>query len=217
MIFPMPVFSPIVLRPVEIEGTATAFGSTSSSVYTSGSISIGAASNARHVVVAVSHRLDVDPTGCTVGGISAGSPIVSVRATAVTPDLGVSLFWVPVPTGTSAVVTVTFPSGNNEVGITLFRMLHAGSVSDSDGAFSNTNSVGLSTVTIPVNGVGVWSGAGTLDPNELTWANATRYSNFDAGTYQSSGAFSVTAGTPSVTLSQTSATNMAVVGAAFAP
>lgn len=150
-------------------------GSTTNS-YTFSSKSIGAVAapnETRRIIVAVfgltAAASDVDVTAVTVGGISA-TRAVELEYQSGNKEL--SIWYVDVPTGTSAAVVVTWDNNCQMCGVYIFRAIDAGDVADTvtDSKTSGTTCSGA--LDVPADGI-VVAVAENANSRTHAWTNVT--------------------------------------------
>lgn len=107
-----------IVKSITFADSAT--DATDASVYTFTSIGVGTANSNRFVVAALSfsddtgHADGYGPTSVTIGGVTATEILSSSRNDKRgTEELGVSLWYAPLPTGTTANIVATYPDTLN--------------------------------------------------------------------------------------------------------
>lgn len=175
---------------VSITQTANPAGvSASSNVATYSAVSIGAAVPNRIVVVAVASELASTPIdSCTIDYGSGDTAMTS--AAGLAGNFGAvyaRLFWLLVPTGTTATIKVTFGTNspsNTQNHIAVYRVLDAVySSGGNDGStdMDATDPLTTGSITIPSGGGFIAVAGGATDGTGKTWANASEDIDADAG------------------------------------
>lgn len=185
--------------------------SASSNVATYSNISIGAAAEDRIVALVVTAELtNATPNSAT---IDFGSGAVAMEPSTL-GSFGVMrarIFWLPVPTGTTATFAVTFGANPTNVQnhVSVYRIVGARPLPTTGGNGSTdmdaTAPLTTGSITIATDGGFLAVAAGATDTVAKTWANATEDLDIDAGAFRHTTATRTTAGT--VTVTCTGATN----------
>lgn len=169
-------------------------------------VAIGTASIDRVIVVCVSTELTAGAISSAT--INSGSGAVSMDASTngAQGAVGVRVFWKKVPTGTTADIAVTFAASQSATTqhITVYAATGASGTAASSNGIGDTDADPISSgaITIPANGgcIAVCAMAAT---GARTWAGITEDVDDTIGTtvYQHTTGTSVTAGTPTITVS----------------
>jgi hypothetical protein len=189
---------------VSITQTANPAGvAASSNIATYSSVSIGAEAADRIIAVLVGTELaSSTPSACT---IDYGSGDTAMNA-AVGGNFGAmytQIFYLLVPTGTTATIKVTYSStnpANTANHIAVYRVIGATptlSASGSDGStdMDATDPLTTGSTTIPTDGAFLAVAVGATDTAGKTWSNATEDLDIDAGAFRFTTAMHTTAGT----------------------
>ena len=200
--------------PTVIEMTADPAGVAHvSSVVTYSGQSIGAAASDRIVVLVVnSDKATAEPISATID-YGTGAQAMSSTTTANVSGLYARIFYLAVPTGTTATFAVTFFAGSNPSGsqnkITVFKVTGANATPAASGTDSGLNigTTPLTTgsITIPTNGGFIGVATGANQGNTFTWSNATEVTDGNGGNFQYTTASRVTGGTATITCASSNA------------
>jgi hypothetical protein len=186
--------------------------SASSSIATYSAVSIGTAAADRIVAIVVTSELtSASPNSVT---IDYGSGPVAMTGGSLGNFLAVHarIFYLPVPTGTTADFAVTFGANtsNTQNHVSVYKVTGAAlalSASGNNGSTDMDVTAPLTTgsVTVPSNGgfLGVAAGAITTTTAKA-WANATEDLEVSAGGYCHTAAIRTTSGTVTITVTGTS-------------
>jgi hypothetical protein len=194
--------------PIDITRTADPSGvSSSSNVATYSGVSIGAADEWRIIVVTVTAELaSASPNSATINS-GGGAETMSATTIANETDVYSRIFYHRVPSGTTADIAVTFGAGvsSTENHITVYRVTGVKITPAFSGANSSTatNSTPVTTGSITIkDGGGVIAVMGcNFDLFSITWTNATKDVDIDAGGQRHSTATHTTSGTVTITAS----------------
>ena len=170
---------------VAISQTADPAGAGSGTTITYSGVAIGVAEASRIVVVCVGTELTSGtPSSCTIGGVTANA-----TALASLGVMGARIFWLPVPTGTTADIAITFGAsqGSTTHHLCVYRLV--GAAVESTGTNTSTDmdsTAPLTTGALTIRGSGGFIGiaACATDTVTKTWANATKDLDEDAGTFR---------------------------------
>lgn len=198
----------VAVAPVSVTDVASPAGvAGSSNVVTYSSLSIGSASSNRIVVLAVTSELAF----CSIDSatIDYGSGDVSMNAgtLGVQSIVHARMFWLPVPTGTTATFKVTFGANptatQNKVQV--FRVMDAATsalaASGADGSTDmSTDAATTGSITVPPYGLFLAVAAGAADTDAKTWTNATAFTDEDAGSHRFTTARRTTSGSVTVSV-----------------
>lgn len=167
----------------------------------SASISIGTASAARRVVVAVhwgestAHR---SLSSATIGGVAATIHVQAGHFGGAT-GLGVALISATVPTGTTATLALNFSGSVNSVNVGVWAMEGFDTVVDTGNTQSSVTTAALSlTLSTSAGGVviGAYTGSTLTHGTGVTWSSITEQYDYDASVRESGAHVSgVSAGT----------------------
>ncbi len=171
------------MADIEYIGGVTTSDNSTDGVYTHSTVSIGAASTHREVIVGVGYY-DVsgssDLSGVTIGGITATIYIDRPTSSGASKFAGCAIVSATVPTGTTANIVLTWVGNNvNGSSVCVWRSDHLfdGTAFDTDSAFSiHTDRTDSGDVDFPDNGIIIgiatneeevnqnptWSGDGNL-------------------------------------------------------
>lgn len=191
----------------------------SSNVATTGALAIGTASSDRLVAACFTTKTNGTVSSVTIGGVSA-TKAIGARDTGSNPNQ-VSEIWVAaVPTGTTAVVVVTFSSNTNLTSVTTYSITGSSStVSDTDSAIGAGVTISMSALTVPANGQGIACLCQNTPASAVSWTNATEQDDVQAGggsaIHRHSTALITAAGTNTITCT-TTGTSQALSGVTFA-
>ena len=199
------------LAPASVTYNATAQGQASSGSHTYSNVSIGTASADRIVVISLAYASATGSVSVSVGGNSA--TLITRETMGVSS--WVALFYVAIPTGTTANVVVSGTSATGWSRIGSYSIYGAGGVVDSGEASTNPATINLSGQNGGVIIAASISGGGSP---VTTWTNATK--NYDAvltTTFFSSGASDTTGGnvTLGASFSPAPLSGQATIGATF--
>lgn len=178
--------------------------------------SIGTAAWDRIVIVAVTVEETATIDSCTIGGATANVGI-SGRNTTGTPDNAAAIFWLPVPTGTTANIVVTLSATSSQTGrisVWAARGAHAQGTSDTDTGQGSGTTQTITALTIPPQGAGFCVFNNATTNTAVTWTNATERDDTSVGNYRHSAADTTTAGTNTITADGATA-NQILSGIAF--
>jgi hypothetical protein len=174
------------------------------------SVAIGAADATRMVIATITWEANTrTPTGMTID-YGSGATAMNMVGSGQSGQTGARIFWLMVPTGTTATFVVTF---NNNVGsqvkLLVYRAVNANSTLNNSGNddsldMDSTDPLTTGSITIPTGGAFFGVACGGTDTNAKTWTDATE--NFDAGitTHRCTTAIRTTAGTVTITCNGTS-------------
>lgn len=198
--------------PVSASFTDHKVDSVDRNTYTFTAASLGTADAARRIAVGVAASAGSAPTvqTLTIGGVSAAKDI---RAT--NGDSTIEIWSAIVPSGTTGDVVVDFGGGSGvtRCGIGVFSLVNAGAASSTT---SSTADPGSASLTIPTGGAGIGISSNRKSQTN-TWSNMTEQydEDIEAGGLSHTGAFTSTAGSPTVTCSYSSALQPLMVLAAY--
>lgn len=170
---------------VAISQTADPAGAGSGTTITYTAQSIGVAEASRIVVVCVGTELTSgQPSSCTIGGVTANA-----TALASFGAMGARVFWLPVATGTTADIAVTFGAsqGATTQHICVYRVVGASIESSGTNTSTDMDSsspLTTTSTTIKASGGFIGIAACATDTVAKTWANATKDLDEDAGTFR---------------------------------
>lgn len=187
---------------VSITQTANPAGqNAASNIATYSTVAIGDAAPNRIIVVTVGTELTSStPSACTID-YGSGDTAMTAGTGANGGILYSQLYWLAVPTGTTATIKVTYSSTNptsTQNHIAVYKILGGTfSTTGSDSSLDMDASDPLTTgsTTIAAGGGMIAVAAGGTDTTGKTWANLTEDVDADAGTFRFTTATSVTAGT----------------------
>lgn len=188
-----------------ITQTANPAGSAASSnIATYSSQAIGAAGASRIVVVAVgTELLNSAPTACTID-YGSGDVAMSAGAVATFGNQNARLFYLAVPTGTTATIKVTFGSTNpdgtqNHIAVySVTGGIYSAEGSDTSDDMDITDPVTTGIINIPTGGGFIGVVSCQNDTNAKTWIGATEDIDNDAGVYRFTTSISTTSGSTTV-------------------
>lgn len=208
--------------PITISQTASPTSvDTSSSVATYTSVSIGVASADRIIVVAVTaETVSTTINSCTIN--SGGGAVAMNAGTAASSSSARSrLFYLAVPTGTTATIAVTFSgdvtAANHKISI--YRLVGEPAFQSQSTKTAFNFSLGVSTgsITIPEGGCFIAVVCGVTDTSAVTWTEATEDLDIDAGGHRHTTAFRTTSGTVTISAANSSGNGAAMVWMIFSP
>lgn len=174
------------------------------------SVAIGTASANRMVIATITWEANTrTPTGLTID-YGSGATAMNMVGSGQAGQSGARIFWLKVPTGTSATFVVTFDNNvGSQVKLLVYYATNAnaslnGSGNDDSLDMDATDPLTTGSVTIPANGGIFLVACGGTDTNAKTWANANE--QFDAGitTHRCTVAYTTAAGTVTITCTGTS-------------
>lgn len=192
---------------VGITNTAVTPGPASiADVITFASSSIGTASADRIIVIGfVSETSAGTPVSATID-YGSGDTAMTAGTLANFVNMSSRLFWLAVPTGTTAVfkVTVSAAFAANVSGIIVYAVTGAASTPASSGIDTSTdmdatNPLTTGSVTIPTDGGFIGVAAGATSTGAKTWANATEDVDEANSGFRRTSASRTTAGTVTIT------------------
>lgn len=191
---------------VAITQTADPAGvNTASSVVTYSTVSIGTASSDRIIAVCSGNEENTgaSPVSATID-YGSGDVAMLTTALAIFTNVSARIFYLHVPTGTTATIKVTWTADATSIenhiavySVTGGEVLSSGTSTSTD--MDATAPLTTGSITIPTGGGFLAVAAGGSDAVGKTWANATEDLDEDAGGYQFTTATRVTAGTVTVT------------------
>jgi hypothetical protein len=197
---------------IAVASNPTAAGSANPTA-TWSSVAIGAADATRMVIATITWEANSrTPTGMTID-YGSGATAMNMVGTGQSGQSGARIFWLMVPTGTTATFVVTF-NGNvgSQVKLLVYRAVTAASSLNSTNPSGNDDSLDMDatdplttgSITIPTGGAFFGVACGGTNTNAKSWANATE--DFDAGitTHRCTTAIRTTAGTVTITCTGTS-------------
>lgn len=212
--------------PAEVSNVSDAQSSSGASSFSFTSQAFGTVATNRKLVLAVSTAdySDSNVTVVTIGGISASL----AKAQASTNGAIHTAIWqADVPTGTSGTIAVTLGNTSSGCGISLFRVVNAGTgptaASDTGGAGleSAEGAVASDTLTILAGGIAIGC-AMTSNSSGNVWTYLTENTDddYEGGSHRhSSASIASAAGVTNQTITMTtpSAGNHAMALAAWGP
>jgi hypothetical protein len=208
-------FTPITPPTVKTVSYITSANTVAAqSSYTFSNISIGTAASDRYIVVAAfgSGGSSTTVTSVTVGGSNAASLVQIAGSTTVN-----SLFIIPVSTGTTANIVVTFPDAKDRCAVSVWRVTGISSITPYDTAsFGTSNSVNTSSVNIDTVSGGILIASsirGGTQSGTTTWTGATEAYDFTVSGRIVSGASLSNTSTETNRLLQTDFTTTAATAA----
>lgn len=167
--------------------------------------SIGSASSGRIIVVAAGSELGFG--SIDQAEIDYGSGYVTMNA-APQGRQGINharLFWLRVPTGTTADFKITF-GGNSPTAtqnkIAIYRVMDAVVADSGSDASTDLSTVSLTTgsITVPSYGLFFAVATGAVDTDAKTWTNATAFVDSDVGSFRFTTARRTTSGSVTVSV-----------------
>ncbi len=183
----------------------------SSFVATYSSANIGTASDDRVIVVTVGTDLaSSTPSACTID-FGSGDSTMNIGTSASLGNVRARMFYLHVPTGTTATIKVTFSSTSptsSEHKIAIYAVTGANLLSqgvDTSTDMDATDPLTTGSTVIPTNGGMLAVVAGATQSDAKTWANLTEDIDTNAGALRFTTAFSTSSGTATRTC--TGATN----------
>jgi hypothetical protein len=182
--------------------------------------SIGAAAPDRIVVVCVGTELTAgNITGVTIDS-GGGAVAMNASTLGATGAVGARVFWLLVPTGTTATIAITFAASQtaDTKKIAVYRVVGASSTPASSSGIGDTDADPISSgaVTIPTDGgcIAVCAMAATT---ARTWSGIAEDIDAAVGTaFRFTTGTSTTAGTPTITVSGANAEDGALAWVIFA-
>lgn len=206
LIWPLAISAAVINQTANPAGVAAV-----STVATYAGVSIGAEAADRIVAVVVGTELSASTPSAATIDYGSGDVAMTAGTTGNQGIMYARIFYLAVPTGTTATIKVTFSSvspGSTANHIAVY------SITGASGTFSNgdastdmdaTDPLTTGSITIPTNGGFIAISAGATDTVAKTWANATETIDDDVGTFRFGAATSTSAGTATITV--TGATN----------
>lgn len=193
------------------QGSATI----SSLVATIAGLSFGSESSDRIVLAAIGFDIAATISSVTIGGVSAGSPLVAD----VNSNRKVAIYGASLPTGTTGDVVVTMSAGNgNTVSAAAYALTGADATpTDTDSVSSTADVISITALTIPTDGVGLASSIRNTSSNTVTWTGASEDHDNTAGGCQHSSAHITTVGTNTISTDALISDPTVLVGVAFGP
>lgn len=178
------------------------FDGTAAVTFTFTNQNFGAAAADRYIIVGVGIGNSSETiSSVTIGGVTATSVVTG------TPGGGdgqAGIFIALVPTGTTGTIVVTCTNTEDCCGIGVWRATGINPTATDTASQTTVSGDALSTssLTIPTQGFGVgyvfWLGSAA--PPSATWTNLTeQFDETITGNFAHTGAFSLTAGTPTIT------------------
>lgn len=145
---------------------------------------IGTAASSRLVVVAINWLAGATGrslTGVTFGGSSANSVVTAINGTLGGDSLVEALYSLPVPTGTTSTIVLTFSTGGSGANIDVFSLYNLNSQTAFNTASTSSASAAALTVTpqVPVCGILV-ANATFSNASTFSWTGANLNSNLTA-------------------------------------
>jgi hypothetical protein len=192
---------------VAISQTANPVSAGTGTTITYSGVSIGVAAADRVVAVAVSTELTAGAISSATIDFGGGAVAMLSSANGAQGAVGARMFWLSVPTGTTADIAITFAASQtaNTQHITVYRAVGASETASGSGGIGDTDADPISSgaITIPTGGgcIAVCAMAAT---GVRTWAGITEGVDEGAGAtpqYQHTTGTSTTAGTPTITVS----------------
>lgn len=175
-------------------GGATSTSTTSS--FSFGGQPFGTANTGRYILVGgAGNGTNVGLASCTIGGVAASlvAGNSAIRRA--------SLWLAPVPTGTSGTISITMNATSGGAGILIWSLFP-------DPVTVDTEITNGGNLTIPTDGVGIGVAMdGSPSGSSISWSGMTVDSSVSwtsSGTVRLSGARSLVAGTPTISISGTS-------------
>ena len=171
--------------PFGITKTDNAEDNTGQTTYTwsSRNFAIGPADSTRKIGIVIGSRGGAaTPTvsSVTVNGSISAAPVVEGRNVIASTSVDLVSIWdAPVPTGTTATISVTFTGAMVRAGCAVFSILGSNGVTPSGGAVAHddTNNDSTGTITVPVGGGSIIGGV-----NNTGTANVIGTTNWTADT-----------------------------------
>ena len=191
---------------VAITQTANPTSAGTGTTITYSTVAIGTAAADRVVVVCVSTELTAGAiSSCTINS-GGGAVAMTASTNGATGAVGARVFWLTVATGTTATIAITFAASQtaSTQHITVYECQGASGTASSSGGLGDTDADPISSgaITIPASGgcVAVCAMAAT---GTRTWGGITKDIDAAIGTtiYQHTTGTSITAGSPTITVS----------------
>jgi hypothetical protein len=192
---------------VAITRTADPASAGTGTTITYSGVSIGTADSTRVVVVGVTTELTSGVISSATIDYGSGAVAMTASDNGVQGAVGARMFWLPVPTGTTADIAITFGASQSSTThhITVYRAVDADGTASSSGGIGDTDADPISSgaITIPTDGGCIAVCAMATDTTARTWTGITEDAAVEAdiGTYRHSAGTSTTAGTPTITVS----------------
>ena len=161
--------------PVNISYVSHATNDTGAATYTYTNQDIGAASYDRLVVVHVANAVAGTITGVTIGGNAAANAANTTGTSTRT-----SLWYLRVPTGTTATIVVSFSGAINRCHIQVLRVTRQSSDTPFDTAAPAGGGDASRTITIDAPASGGIIAAAIGDAGSVTFTNATELDDVTA-------------------------------------
>lgn len=181
-----------------------------SNVATYSTVSIGSASADRIVVVGVVCEDNATINSVTIDS-GGGATAMNAGSAGSFGTAKARLFWLPVASGTTATIAVTYSEGVLDTlnGIAVYSVTGADTSalasSGNDGTTDNdaTDPLTTGSVTIPADGGFLGVACNISDTATHTWANATEDLDVDSGGFRTTSAIRTTSGTVTITCTGT--------------
>lgn len=206
MTFPFPVAN---TRKVALTYRASAQDATDLTTYTTAALAAGPASPDRELVVAVGGRANSARTisSVTIGGVAA-TAVATANATGGGADIS-AIYSAVVPTGTTAVVVVTFSGAMLRFVVGLYSKLQSRVTASATSTVTPSGTSPTTTITVPSNGAvlaAAWIGSSVSAT--ATWTGPTE--DFDLQAPDTAGS-ALTGASQNYNATQTSMTVTATV------
>lgn len=166
--------------------------SAASNIATYSTVSIGAAAANRIIAVLVATELaSSTPSACTID-YGSGDTAMTAGTGGNFGAVYTQIYYLLVPTGTTATIKVTFSStnpNNTQNHIAVYRVIGADdtlSAQGSDGStdMDSTDPLTTGSTTIPTGGALLAVAGGATDTTGKSWSNATEDLDVDAGAFR---------------------------------
>jgi hypothetical protein len=204
---------------VAISQTANPAGAGSGTTITYSGQSIGTADVSRVVVVCVGAELtNGEPTSATID-YGSGAVAMSAGTLGQQGAVAARIFYLPVPTGTTADIAVTFGAsqGATTHQIAVYRVVGGVFSAESGVGDTDADPITSGAITIPSSGGAIGVSAMATDTTARTWTGITEDIDADAGTFRFTTGTSTTGGTPTITVSGGNNEDGALSWLIFAP
>lgn len=174
-------------------------------------VSIGSAAADRIVCVCYgAENTSATPNSATID-YGSGDTAMNASPLGVENNMKAKIFWLPVPTGTTATIKISVDSNiaatTNHIAVYSVTGASAtlyGEGSDSSIDMDATNPLTTGSITIPTDGAILLVAAGSADTVTKTWTNATEDISADGGVHRF---MTATAGAGTVTITCQGSTN----------
>lgn len=208
-----------------LDWTASAIDTGGGTTVNYGTLSIGVADTNRIVAVAIGDRNSggsATVTGVSIGGNAATQ--APSAASGGTKIVHADIWYLAVPTGTTATISVTYSASATRSGVDIYRIITTTPApSTGIGANDSSNTISTGAFTTPAGGAAIciFVQQNPTSGNDITWTNATKdHTDSLIGSFTTVGSAKVSAaGSASVTgaISGATVSDIAISAAAWGP